>query len=563
MTGLPKIFGEGRARGVATIAALAVSQAAAAGVAAFAMRDVFTSFASPGAAIPIAALAAIAGAGVMIATLRVAERSIAERVGQEYAASLRKCLFRHLTRVSAQEISKRRNGSLAIRFVGDLAAVRSWVSLGIARMISAGIVLPGAILALILLDPLLAAATAAPLILSLAVMATLAPRLAPLHRRLRNKRARLAADMIERIPVAPELRLLGREGREIERLNRRARSLRVAAVERTRASAGLRAVPEIGATTAGIALLCAAFSTGAAGAEAAGALAALSIIALPLRDLATVWDRYRAWEVARDKCQVLLSVPVLVTSSEIEERSKDKCRKRGPVRLDFDHVTAGALRDIRATARPGEKIAIIGGNGAGKSTLLSLAAGLENAATGVVAIDSMDIRTLPQDEKRETIGYLGAHSPILAGSLRRALTLGMEPRPNDEMVESAASRHGLGSVLERLGRLDGRVAEGGRNLSSGEARRVHLVRAILAKPDLLLLDEPDDALDVEGRDRLRRLITESPATTLIVTHDLSLARLADVVWYVEAGRLRATGTPAELLNGAGRAARFCCPRQAA
>ena len=558
MSRLPRIFGEGRAKGIALVAVLAVGQAAAAGIAAFATRDVFASFAAGSDALPLGALALIVGAGALIAALRVAERSIGEGVGQAYAASLRKALFRHLTRMPAGEVSRRRSGALAIRFVGDLAAVRTWVSLGVARLISGSIVLPGAIAALVLLDPVLAAAAAAPLLLSLAVMAILAPRLKPLHRRLRSKRARLAADMTERIPVAPELRLLGRDRMELGRLDQRASSLRAAAVARARASASLRAVPEIGATAAAVALLGAAFVTGAAAAEAAGALAALSIVALPLRDLAGIWDRRRAWEVARDKCLGVLTAPLLKPLPQSSRRAAE-----GPARVAFEHVAAGALHDICIAADPGEKIAIVGPNGAGKSTLLSLAAGLEHALDGRVAIDDVDIRRLSNGERRKTISYVGARSPILQGSLRRALTLGIDPRPDDETIEAAVGRYGLGEVMQRLGGLDGRLSEGGRNLSSGEARRVHLVRAALAGTGLLLLDEPDDALDVEGRACVERLIREASATTLIVTHDLSLARRADVLWYVDDGRLRAAGRPEVLIGGNGPVAQFFRPRHAA
>ncbi|NJN46855.1 MAG: ATP-binding cassette domain-containing protein [Candidatus Competibacteraceae bacterium] len=198
----------------------------------------------------------------------------------------------------------------------------------------------------------------------------------------------------------------------------------------------------------------------------------------------------------------------------------------------------------------------MGGNGAGKSTLLSLAAGLEHAKTGQVTLNSWDIRALSSAERVKRIAYTGPRSPILKGSLRRALTLGIKPRPSDEAIERAARDFGLGQVIDRLGGLDGRLAEGGRNLSSGEARRIHLVRALLAKPQLLLLDEPDDTLDVEGRALILRLVRETRATTLIITHDLPLARQADKLWYIQGGRLGEHGPPDAVLKGDGPTARF-------
>jgi len=551
MNRFPNLLGEGRARGVALVAATAVAQAIAAGVAAFATRDVFAAFATSQTTLPIGALVLIVAAGVVIAALRVVERTLGEGLGQDYALALRKTLFIHLSRMPAREVSRHRSGALALRFVGDLTAVRTWVGTGVTRMISVAIVLPGALVALVLLNPQLALAAAGPLLLSIILMTLLAPRLRPSHQRLRHRRARLAADMSERIPAAPELRLIGRISKEVKRLERNARSLRQAAIERTRCSALLRAVPDCGAALAGVLLLGTAFTVQAPPAEAAAALAILGIIALPLRDLANIWDRRRAWEVARDKCNAVLNAPILETVAGTLVPGII-----GPTHLVFDRVSAGALSGIQASAAAGEIIGIVGSNGAGKSTLLSLAAGLEHAESGCVLFNDSDIRALSPAERSKRIAYVGPRSPILKGSLRRALTLGIKPRPADAAIDSAARKFGLGHVIDRLGGLDGHLSEGGRNLSSGEARRIHLVRALLAGPQLLLLDEPDDALDVNGRELVQQLIRVTRATTLIITHDLPLARQSHQLWYIHGGRLCEHGPPDSILRGDGPTARL-------
>lgn len=552
MSTLPKLFSAGRGRLIAFIAALAVAQAGAAGVTAFATRDVFAAFSAKENSIPDMALVLILIMGMLIALLRVAERSIGENVGQTYAGDLRKTLFIHLSRMPAREVAQRRSGALAMRFIGDLTAVRSWVSFGVARLISTTIVVPGALLALFLLNSRLAMAASLPLLFSVVLMAVFSPRLRPLHRRLRRKRARLAADMSERVPVAPELRLLGREPHETKRLNRRTLLLRDAAIDRAKASATLRAIPDIGVALAGFFLLWMAFIINASSAEAAGSLATMAIIATPLRNLAGIWDRRHAWEVARDKCKAILSTPILKQLSE----HKTLSRRKNGIHLCFNRVSAPAMKGLNISTSAGQKISIVGPNGAGKSTLLTLAAGLEYPESGRVTMDGRDIRSLPQTEKTNSICYLGSRSPILKGSLRRALTLGISPRPDDVKIETTARDFGLGSVIDRLGGIDGGVSEAGKNLSSGEVRRVHLVRIWLAQPRLLLLDEPDDALDAAGRKLVERLVHQTPATTLLVTHDLSLARQADRLWFVDSGVLRESGASETLLSNCGITADF-------
>ncbi|WP_282606116.1 ABC transporter ATP-binding protein [Pelagibius sp. Alg239-R121] len=556
---LPRIFGEGRRRSIALVAVLALGQALAAGVAAFATRDVFAALRLSEADLPLLALSFIALLGLSIAVLRVAERLVAERVGQDYAASLRLKLFKHLTRMSARDVSARRRGALAMRFVGDLSAVRGWVSLGIARLISASIVLPVTSGVLFLLNPDLAAAAAVPIVLGLIVMGFIGPCLGPAHRRLRARRARLAADMSERIPHAPELRLLGRSQIEISHLVRRTEKLISSALERARGAALLRAVPDAVSGFAAAAVLWTALRTGTSGAEAAGALAAVGLLIQPMRDLAGVWDRHRAWVAARDKCDAMLAAPKL----DLPRRQPAKPLPDEPRSLKFRGVSAGLLHAIDITAQAGQKIAIVGGNGAGKSTLLGLAAGLEQPDEGKVTLGGRTPISLRASERRRILALVGKHSPILAGSLRRALTMGVASRPDDDAILAQAEVFGLKEMIGRLGGLDGKIAEAGQNLSAGEARRVLLVRAALSRPQLMLLDEPDDVLDTDGPDLVEHLTRQSDATTLVITHSLAVARRMDQLWFIEDGRILEAGAPEDLLAGESVTARFFAPRQAA
>jgi ABC-type multidrug transport system fused ATPase/permease subunit len=560
MSRLPRIAADGRGLGIAKVAALAVGQAVAAGLAAFAMRDVFAALRDASAPLPVFALGQIAAAGLVIAWLRVTERVAAERIGQQYAGALRLRLFAHLARMSERAVGGRRAGALAMRFVGDLAAVRNWVSLGIARLISAGVVLPAATGVLFLLEPRLALAASVPIVLGLAAMALAGPRLGPAHRRLRSRRARLAADMLERVPHAPELRLLGRLDIETARVMRRTEALIESALARASGAATLRALPDLVSGVAAAALLLAAFRSGIPASEAAGAMAALGLMIHPMRDLAGVWDRWRAWTIARDKCASLLAAPTLDRRRR-DARSTPLADR--PPRLCFAGVAAGALCGLDIEALPRQKIAIVGGNGAGKSTLLLLAAGLEQPHRGKVTLDGREPRDLSAGERRRMIALMSPRSPILAGSLRRALTMGSSRRCPDAEIAARACAFGLGDLLQRLGGLDGTLAEGGRNLSAGEARRVLLTRAALSGARLLLLDEPDDALDADGADLVEAFVRAADATVLLVTHGLALARRMDLLWFVDQGRVIEAGKPDVLLRGDGPTARHFKPRSAA
>lgn len=560
MSRLPRIAAERRGRRIAVLALLALGQAAATGAIAFAMRDVFAAFGEAGDPLPAAALATVAGGAIAIAILRGAEHVLGDRLGHDYAAALRLRLFEHVARMPARVVAGRRSGALSLRFVGDLAAVRGWISLGVARLISAAIVLPLTLVVLVLLDPRLAAAAAVPLGLCLVLMAAAGAALGPLHRRLRARRARLAADVSERLPHGPELRLLGRVATERRLITRRTERLADASAARARGLAMLRGVPDIASGITGATILLVSLRGDIPAGTAAGALAALGIAAQTLRDLATAWDRHRAWAEARGKCEALLAEPRLAASGRGQpaERPGD-----APPAIRFRRAGSAQLRGIDAEAEPGRRIAVLGASGAGKSTLLALAAGLEAPSRGRVRVGGVAPTSLTAAERRRMVHLVGPRSPILAGSLRRALTMGAAVAHDDAAVEAVARKFGLAPVLVRLGGLDGRVGEGARTLSAGERKRLLLARAALSGAHLLLLDEPDETLGSEGPALVARLLAGTKATCLVATHSPAVAAMLDGAWFLDAGRLVEAGEMTELARADGPTSRFLQAREAA
>ena len=153
MSRRPAILRQRRWIGLLILVGLAFGQAVTIIVTAFATRDVFMFLREGGSAVPVTALVAIALAGSALFALRALEGSVAERTGQSYAADIREALFKHITRMPASAIARRRSGALALRYVGDLTAFKGWVSRGLARLISASITIPSAFVVLYLLEP--------------------------------------------------------------------------------------------------------------------------------------------------------------------------------------------------------------------------------------------------------------------------------------------------------------------------------------------------------------------------------------------------------------------------
>ena len=532
---MPGIFSEGRLRSILLIAVLAVGQAVAAGIVAFTTRDIFSAFAAEVSTVPMYSLLWFGLSGFVITALRVIERSTCESVGQQYAASLRAIFFSHLANLSPGDLTNKRLGPLAIRFIGDLNSVRSWVSAGIARSISMVIIFPGAIIVLTLLNKDIAIVVILPLVMAMLLMLFMAPRLHRLHRDLRKKRGRISCDMTERIPIAQHLKLLGREQKEIEKLKQNSVLLRTAAIARAKNYAILRAIPDISISISGGLLLFTALNTNASAGEAAAALAVVGIIAMPLRDVAGIYNRYAAWKIAKEKCALILNIPR--QSSVKTESATVIPLSTQPATLEFDHVHKQNLTNINAIAESGEIIAVCGHNGSGKSSLMALASGLEKASIGNIMLDRRHTDALDPKLLNASIAFISLSTPILKGSLRKALTLDVTPRPKDDVIKEVVEQYGLQAISDRLGGLDGKVAEGAKNLSKGERLRILFARAKLKKPRLLLIDSSISCLDTTGLKLVVKLIEEIQATTLIAGDQTLILDKCNKIWYLNDGKL--------------------------
>jgi ABC-type transport system involved in cytochrome bd biosynthesis fused ATPase/permease subunit len=185
----------------------------------------------------------------------------------------------------------------------------------------------------------------------------------------------------------------------------------------------------------------------------------------------------------------------------------------------------------------GTKAYVEGPSGAGKSSLLRLLGNLAMPAAGKVH-HAPPLRTDHAQPRRQSqICCVNTQSPVLSGSLRRALTLGTRTRPDDERIEAVASGFGLQVVLDRLGGLDGRVAESGNNLSRSERCRVLLARAALSDADLVLVDDLDELVDELSAKALQAWLLGTSATVVYVSKDPELYLAADEIWHLNGGQL--------------------------
>lgn len=508
MTRIPAVLAGPRRAGLCKVLAAILVQAAAAAAGAFATRALFGAL-HMADSLPLTAALILAGSGFGIAMARVLAQLAGERVGQSYALAIRCALWDHGTRASASSVAARRQGYTSLRFVGDMSAFRNWAGRGLPRLMSAMVLIPATLAVLGALHMPFLIAVAPIYGLALAIILIGGLTMPAKQRQLRAKRASLAADMAERMPVAPHLGALGRRRTEHRNLFRKSEKMIRSALSATRLRASLRAVCDAAAGLAALAVILSGAHSGAQTATIAAGLAALGLALAPMRQIAGVWTMWSAFRVAHAKVQSLLDRP--------SDRASGPGRTlpSNALSVTMRGVSSGPLQGLDLEVPAGAVLRLTGQNGAGKSHLLALLAGLETPKTGTIALSGMPLPEIAQGSLRRSVMRIADDPVILRGSLRRALALGLDNRPDDRQLREAALACGLGSLLARDGGLDSTVSEAGRTLSPGERTKIALARAMLGSPRLVLIDDARARLDRVGQAALTRWLKGLEATTII------------------------------------------------
>lgn len=225
--------------------------------------------------------------------------------------------------------------------------------------------------------------------------------------------------------------------------------------------------------------------------------------------------------------------------------------------LQFDHVSltyagAGAetLHDMNFSVNKGETVGVIGGTGSGKSSLVNLIPGFYPATEGAVLLEGKDIRSLPEEELRNRIGVVPQKAVLFKGTIRSNLQWGKPDATEEEMWAAIDTAQAREVVEGKEGMLDAKIAQSGKNLSGGQRQRLTIARALVRKPEILILDDSASALDYATDAKLRAALKklEGNTTTFIVSQRASTIRHADKIIVLDDGEMAGIGTHEELLT---------------
>jgi ATP-binding cassette, subfamily B, multidrug efflux pump len=511
----------------------------------------------------------IAGLAVAQGLVRTASRFALFGASQRIDADIRNDLFARLLRLPPAFYQGQRTGDLMSRATNDLQSVVQLIGFGLLSLVNTAIVCAGAVAAMLRIDPWLTMVALAPAPLFVLVVKRWTARVHADALAVQEQLARLSSKVQENLSGMAVVRAYTMEPREIEafaRLNREylARTLRLA-----RRQAALS--PFLG-ILAGLGTLFVLWFGGKAVVEGRITLGAfvafsgyLTYLGWPI--LALGW----VLAVVRRGLAAMERVAELLRAEPAADPEPDAADAGGPpivgtvtiTNLTFGYEGEGdgraaALHEVSLDVPAGSCVAVVGPTGAGKSTLGVLLARLWEPPRGTVFVDGRDVRDIPLGTLRRTIGYVPQETFLFSRSLAENVSLGA-PGADGGRLDAVGRAAGLASDVAALPEGWATVVgERGLTLSGGQRQRVALARALLIDPRILVLDDAFASVDAETEAEILAQLRDvrRGRTTLLVTHRLRAARLADRVVVLDEGRVAEQGTHDALVVRGGVYARL-------
>ena len=522
--------------------------------------------------------AAAVGLGVLQALLNFLRRWVQASAVTGLDQAIRADIYAHLQRLPPAFHDDWQSGQLLSRATTDLSAIRRFAGFGTIFLVTNTITFIAVVLLLIRLNWWLGLLTATVFLPVLWASIRFQRGYRVLSRRSQDQQGDLATYVEEAATGIRVLKALGRGGEAATRHAGQATEVFGTELAKARLRstfwAGLDLIPN---AMIGLLLLLGALAVGRHELTLGGLVAFITLTLMllwPIESMGYILAGGQEAATAAQRIYEILdaepsiksrggdppeppdrrSAPNAGSASTRLRRAPPRPRGR-PASLRFDCVGfryPGAehalLRGVSLTVQPGQTMVLVGATGAGKTTLLQLVPRLADVTSGAVLLDGTDVRRLPLAGLRARVGCAFEDPTLFSASVRENVSYGA-PDADEAAIEAALAMAQAGFVHDLPWGLDTRIGEQGMALSGGQRQRVALARAILARPSLLILDDPLSALDVHTEARvteaLRGLLAET--TALVVAHRPSTVSLADRVALLRDGVITATGTHAHLL----------------
>jgi ATP-binding cassette subfamily B protein len=484
------------------------------------------------------------------------QQYLLNRTAERFVLDVRTAIIRRLFSLRMSEYDARSSGDLISRAASDSTLLRVVITSGLLDLLGSAIIGIGAAIALIWLDAVLFGLIVVVVLLAALMIGAVGRRIQSLTLDAQRALGQMTAKMQRGLSAIRTLRAANATEIEIQHVVTAAQASTAAGTSLAFTTALISPVNRVATQVAFLVVV------GLGGYRVASGIIELStlitfilflfMLVMPIGQAVGAYSSLQNALGSFSRIDEILQLPTEDSDGDEVQTAVKSVHGLGitfeDVHFSYDALSP-TLDGMSLTIAPGSLAAIVGPSGAGKSTMFSLLERFYEPSSGDVLVGEQSIYSLRRSELRDLIAYVEQSSPVMGGTLRDNLLVGVKDASDDECHE-VLSRVRLDAVLRRTpDGLDSAVGENGLLLSGGERQRLAIARALLADKPIVLMDEPTSSLDGINEEALKQSIREASngRTTVIIAHRLSTVVDADVIFVVDNGHVVASGTHVELL----------------
>ena len=478
----------------------------------------------------------------------------AAKASAGFGKRLRHDLFTHIESLSYTQIDKYGASTFITRMTADINQIQTQVNMVLRLLLRSPFIVIGAMIMAFTVD----VKTAMVFVVSIPALSVIVYGIMlitiPLYKKVQGMLDKVMSSTRENLSGTRVIRAFNQESDEIEEYNEENEILNKFQIFVGRISTLMNPATYIVVNFAIIAILWVGGQRVQTGSMTQGQVVALvnymSQILVELIKLASlIINLTKAFACAR-RVNDIFAIPADSDKGTLT----DGINKA--VKVEFDNVSlkyegAGenSIENVNLKVNVGETIGVIGGTGCGKTTLVNMIPGFYNATEGVVRIEGSDIKEFKKSALREKIGVVPQKSLLFKGTIRSNLLWGNSEATEEDLIDALKKSQSYDFVMEKENGLDTEVAQAGRNFSGGQKQRLAIARALVRKPEILILDDSSSALDFATDARLRAEIKEMKGvTTFVVSQRTSSIMHADQIIVLDDGQVVGLGTHETLLQ---------------
>ena len=477
------------------------------------------------------------------------------------ATGLRHMLFAHIQKLGFSEMDTIGTSTLITRMTSDINQVQNGLNLFLRLFLRSPFIVFGAMVMAFTINVKIALIFVVTIpVLSVIIFGIMAIT-SPLYKKVQGKLDVITGNARENLSGIRVIRAFGREKQETENFSRANGELVKGQLFVGRISALMNPLTYSVVNIGIIAILWAGSRSVDTGVLMSGGIVALvnymSQILVELVKLANLIVTMSRAMASLGRVEQILDTK---TAMEFPEKTKIMEKVSGETAEEavcFDHVSlfyaqAGeeSLSDISFSVKKGETIGIIGGTGSGKSSLVHLIPRFYDATSGEIFLLGRPIKEWDRETLRQKVGIVMQKVQVFSGTIRSNLLMGNEGATEEEMWQALRDAQAEEFVRKKTEGLEELVEQGGRNLSGGQKQRLTIARALVRKPEILILDDSSSALDYATDAALRKALKNLPSnvTVFLVSQRTSSIRHADHILVLDDGKTAGWGTHEELLE---------------